>query len=112
MKRTYPRAMILFAVGALIVGGLLLVSADRADASWFRHSTPGDLFYNYYSPAVGYQSVGARMYPCPRPVPPRVGMTYITYQPLMPHEFLYKHKRSYKTIHPNAPNTRTRVRWR
>ncbi|NLF07429.1 MAG: hypothetical protein GX594_05550 [Pirellulaceae bacterium] len=112
MKNTCLRLMISFAVGACIVVGFALIASERAEASWLRQSTSGDLFYNYYSPAVGYESVGARMYPCPRPVPPRVGHTYFTYQPLMPHEFLYRHARVYKTIHSDAPNTRTRVRWR
>jgi hypothetical protein len=41
-----------------------------------------------------------------------VGHTYVTYQPLMPHEFLYKHHRVYKTKHADAPRTRTSVWWR
>ena len=40
-------------------------------------------------------AMGAEMYLSPRPTPPLVGHTYITYQPLMPHEFLYRHHRSY-----------------
>jgi len=72
----------------------------------------GDLFYNYYTPSPGYGCSTAGMYPCPLPAPPLVGHTYITYQPLMPHEFMYKHRRSYKRIHPNGSVTRTRVSWR
>lgn len=111
MNITFPRAMIFFAVGALIVGGLLLGTTNQAEAAWGRRSTPGDLFYNYYSPPVGYGSVGAQLYLCPRPAPPLVGYTYVTYPPLMPHEFLYKHRRVYTTKHLDAPRTRTRVRW-
>jgi hypothetical protein len=77
-----------------------------------RQSTSGDLFYNYYVPPVGYGSVGADLYPCPRPTPPLVGHTYVTYQPLMPHEFLYTHHRVYRTGHADAPPTRTSVQWR
>ena len=53
-----------------------------------------DLFYNFYAhgPCGGYP---AQMYVSPKPVPPHVGHTYITYQPLMPHEFMYKHSRTY-----------------
>jgi hypothetical protein len=53
-----------------------------------------DLFYNFYvhGPCGGYP---AQMYVSPKPVPPNVGHTYITYQPLMPHEFMYKHHRTY-----------------
>ncbi|MHB1036015.1 MAG: hypothetical protein ACYC35_16385 [Pirellulales bacterium] len=69
------------------------------------------LFTNYYVPAYA-DGVGAELYLCPRPTPPLVGHTYITYQPLMPHEFLYKHSRSYRTYHPDAGWTRTYVSWR
>ena len=46
------------------------------------------LFYNYYVPPVGCTtcgsqgSSGAELYISPRPTPPLVGHTYITYQPL------------------------------
>lgn len=53
-----------------------------------------DLFYNYYLPA-GCGEVGADLYMSPFEVPPHVGSTSITYQPLMPHEFLYPHHRTY-----------------
>jgi hypothetical protein len=71
---------------------------------------PGDLFYNYYAPPVD-GGVGAAMYPCPRPTPPLVGHTYITYQPLYPQEFLYKHHRTYKTYHSDTGPTTTHVSW-
>src|SRR6185503_243391 len=53
----------------------------------YRNYADQDLFYNYY---VGNNcgGMGAQLYLSPRPVPPFVGNTYITYQPLMPHEFL------------------------
>ncbi|HTN74944.1 MAG TPA: hypothetical protein VL096_06845 [Pirellulaceae bacterium] len=53
-----------------------------------------DLFYNFYAhgPCGGYP---AQMYVAPKPVPANVGHTYITYQPFMPHEFMYKHHRTY-----------------
>ncbi len=76
-----------------------------------RESAPGDLFYNFYVPPVGYPSVGAQLYPSPRPTPPLVGWTYVTYQPLMPHEFLYHHHRVYKTYHYDTGPTRTSVWW-
>jgi hypothetical protein len=76
-----------------------------------RESAPGDLFYNFYVPPMGYQSVGAELYPCPRPTPPVVGWTYITYQPLMPHEFLYHHHRTYSYFHSDDGRTKTRVWW-
>jgi hypothetical protein len=86
-------------------------AASQARAEVIRHSTSGDLFYNYYVPPVGYGSVGAKLYPCPRPTPPLVGHTYITYPPLAPNEFLYRHHRVYWTKHEDAAPTRTSVRW-
>ncbi len=75
-------------------------------------NSPG-LFYNFYVPPVCPPTdVGAELYPCPRPVPPSVGHTYITYEPLMPHEFLYRHSRSYWRYNPGAGWTRARVSWR
>jgi hypothetical protein len=57
-----------------------------------------DVFYNFYTPPVPagpYPAMGAQLYVAPRPVPPRVGHTWYTYPPFMPHEFLYKHRRKY-----------------
>jgi hypothetical protein len=57
-----------------------------------------DVFYNFYVPPVpagGSPGMGAQLYVAPRPVPPRVGHTWHTYPPFMPHEFLYKHRRRY-----------------
>jgi hypothetical protein len=70
-----------------------------------------DLFYNYYvhSACGGYP---AQMYVSPLPVPANVGHTYITYQPLMPHEFMYKHHRTYHQYYDGGRGlTRTKVIW-
>ena len=70
-----------------------------------------DLFYNFYAPAVpagAYPGSGAQLYVSPRPVPPRVGHTWYTYPPFMPHEFLYKHRRRY-TRPAGATGMRTDV---
>ena len=57
-------------------------------------------------------AMGAQLYVSPLPVPPRVGWTYITYQPLLPQEFLYPHKRSYwKCNSPYGSYTKTKVWW-
>ena len=57
--------------------------------------------------------LAAQLYVAPMPVPAHVGHTYFTYQPLMPHEFLYKHKRSYHRYYNEGRGfTRTSVRWR
>jgi hypothetical protein len=63
---------------------------------------------NYY---VADADAPVALYVSPRPTPPMVGHTYITYQPLAPHEFLYRHHRTYVTRHLDAPRTVTRVCW-
>ena len=70
-----------------------------------------DLFYNFYvDPTCG--GVGAQMYMAPGPVPPHVGHTYYTYQPFMPHEMLYKHKRTYHRYYNEGRGlTRTHIRY-
>jgi hypothetical protein len=70
-----------------------------------------DLFYNYYAQPGPFNGAAAEMYVCPRPVPPFVGHTWVTYQPYMPHEFMYKHKRAYYTYNPGAGWRRTNVRY-
>ena len=70
-----------------------------------------DLFYNYYVPG-GPGGVPAAMYLAPRPVPPLVGHTYFTYQPLLPHEYMYQHQRRYYRYYDWGTGlTRTRVRY-
>ncbi len=71
-----------------------------------------DLFYNFYAPAA-CAGTSARMYVAPLPVPAVVGHTYFTYQPFMPHEFMYKHQRTYHRYYDDGRGlTRTSVRWR
>ncbi|MGA2031708.1 MAG: hypothetical protein ABSG68_05590 [Thermoguttaceae bacterium] len=72
---------------------------------------PNGLYHNYYVGPQGPNGVGAELYPCPRPTPQLVGHTYITYQPLAPHEFLYTHHQVYWTAHPDGSSTRTCVCW-
>lgn len=71
-----------------------------------------DLFYNYYvggGMAGGYP---AAMYLSPRPTPPLVGHTYLTYQPFSPHEFMYRHRRFYTNVHRPGGVTRTKIWYR
>jgi hypothetical protein len=105
------KILALAGLSALVAAWCLCPGVSQAQAEVIRHSTSGDLFYNYYVPPVGEGSVGAQLYLCPRPTPPLVGHTYFTYQPLMPHEYLYGHCRVYKTVHTDAPPTRTSVHW-
>ena len=84
-----------------------------------------NLFSQYYT-APGASTVTAEMYMAPHPVPPWVGASYYTYQPLQPHEMLYTHKRNYYNYNVGADQyycndctgrggggamTKTTVRW-
>jgi hypothetical protein len=78
----------------------------------YRYYGAHDLFYNYYvgNNCGGY---GAALYLSPLPVPPHVGHTFITYQPLMPHEFMYRHHRTYDRYYNGGMGlTRTSVLYR
>lgn len=70
-----------------------------------------DLFYNFWvAPTCG--GVGAQLYLAPHPIPANVGHTFITYQPLMPHEWLYPHSRTYHRYYDEGRGiNRTRVNW-
>ena len=101
MARTMARGLTL-AIACMALVGL---------STQARSANP-DLFYNYYvgpSPNVG--GVPAQAYLSPRPVPPLVGHTYITYQAMMPHEYLHRHHRTYYRYHPSGGFTRTRICW-
>jgi len=69
-----------------------------------------DLFYNFYvAPTCEALNV-AGMYSAPLPTPAIVQRTYYTYQPFLPHEYMYKHKRSYHRYYNfNGGLNRTRV---
>ncbi len=74
---------------------------------------PGPYDNYFVGPACPCPSgLGATLYPCPRPVPPRVGITWIPYEPLAPHEFMYKHRTCYRTVHEDCTVTRTHVSYR
>lgn len=95
------RVCLLFSCGIAV--WLFGVEAARAQvvAGWYP---------NYYTPA-GYGGISAELYPCPRPTPPLVGHTQITYPPLAPHEFLYHHKRTYYSTNANGGKSVTHARW-
>jgi hypothetical protein len=70
-----------------------------------------DLFYNFYAPN-NCGGAPAQLYVAPVPVPPLVGHTYYTYQPLMPHEFMYPHHRTYRNVYDGGRGmTRAKVTW-
>ena len=106
------------ALAAMTVFALVLMVDRSADAGDPR--APGykgkvtagnDLFYNYYIDSSQVGGVPAGMYPAPLPTPPLVGHTYVTYQPFMPHEYMYKHHRTYHRYHPGGGYTRTLAIW-
>jgi hypothetical protein len=88
--------------------GLLSAGLILASPAAFGQEYAGPPPSNYYV-GPGYGGVVAAMYPCPRPTPPLVGWTYITYEPLAPHEFLYPHHDSYQQRACNGAVTRTSV---
>ena len=69
------------------------------------------LFQNYYAPS-NRGGISAPLYTAPVQVPALVGHTYGTYEPLMPHEMLYRHNRTYYRYYDGGRGlTRTRVVW-
>lgn len=74
------------------------------------YQNKNDLFYNYYE-GPNPSGTAAQMYVSPLPVPAHVGHTYVTYQPLMPHEFMYKHCRSHYAHTPGAGWSRAKIRY-
>ncbi len=106
----------LFRIGSVVAVVVTVVamglSVRQAVAVGPPGSVPGDPYYNYYVPPDPYYGVGAKLYPSPRPTPPMVGHTYITYEPLAPHEFLYTHHRVYNRYNPDGSVTRTTVGWK
>lgn len=71
---------------------------------------PPTLQYNYYYPVPGTNGIPARLYLSPRPTPAHVGYTYITYQALAPHEFLWRHRATYYRPYAGGM-TVTTVNW-
>lgn len=94
------------------VDGEVIVS-DETGASGEELPQPASqnpLFANYYT-VPGVPGTPAQLYLSPRPTPPLVGHTYITYPPVMPHEYLYRHRRTYASTNPDGSRTNVRVRW-
>ena len=115
MPRFSPacRALAIAAVASTFA--ILSGSSAEAQYGWdgqrkVSYQRSNDLFYNYYA-GPGPSGVPAALYVAPGPVPVHVGHTYVTYQPFMPHEFMYKHHRSYYNYKPGAGWTRTKVRY-
>ncbi|MFM8252427.1 MAG: hypothetical protein ACKOBW_12580 [Planctomycetota bacterium] len=83
---------------------------DDASCRPYYYGQP-DLFYNYFA-GSNCSPQGAQLYVSPGPIPQHVGHTYITYQPLMPHEFMYPHHRTYHREYDDGRGfTRASVHW-
>lgn len=103
---------------ALVAAGLsaacLAPSAAATEGLYKRsisYQNKQDLFYNFYEgPDPSGTTTG--MYISPRPVPVHVGHTYTTYQPFMPHEYLYRHTRTHYAHQPGAGWSRAKIRYR
>ncbi len=96
-----PTILKSIALGAIL--GSVLASTSGAQEPGVPYNTYGghDLFYNYYT--QGYSNgANAAMYQAPVPVPPNVGHTFYTYQPLNPDEMLYWHKERYHNYYDHG----------
>jgi hypothetical protein len=103
MARTTMRSVL-----ALTIASGLLVAWQASTAK----AAHPDIFYNFYvGPTAGGMGTPAQLYVSPRPTPPLVGHTYVTYPPLLPHEFLYHHHRTYYKYYHNGGFTSSTVRY-
>ena len=92
------RTRIAMMLCAVITAGLFSQAVDANPINGGVEAPVPDVFSNYYYPPIPpgpYPGVGAQLYVSPQPVPARVGHTWVTYPPFMPHEFLYQHRRRY-----------------
>ncbi|MBI3463751.1 MAG: hypothetical protein HY000_11945, partial [Planctomycetes bacterium] len=110
MKRTSIQTLVAvaWAASAGLFGSAAMAQEPYPEAYYPGHPK---LFRNYYVGGPDCQSAPAQLYVSPRPTPAYVGHTWITYEPLMPHEFLYAHHRTYRAHHADGSCTKTKVRW-
>jgi hypothetical protein len=99
----------IYAALAAIVAAIWLAAGTTAHAQ--NYGTPGwtSPEPNYYATPAGPEGLTAAMYPCPRPTPPLVGQTFITYPPLNPQQFMYLHWNGYVTRNAAGQWTTTSV---
>jgi len=103
--------VMVFATACVVAATFGAPSESTAADCGYAPSTQ-DLFYNFYVGGGPSGAYPAQMYLSPRPTPALVGHTYITYQPFLPHEFMYHHRRSYTRVHHPGGTTRTRIWYR
>ncbi|MGY8767573.1 MAG: hypothetical protein ACKVH8_03935 [Pirellulales bacterium] len=103
MKRIILKSLLGCAVVAV---GLLAVNQAEAQQPGY----PA-MMQNYYVQDY-QQGINPEMYIAPVATPPHVGHTYITYPPLSPHEFLYRHQRTYYNYYDGGRGlNRTKIKW-
>lgn len=95
---------------AVALGFCSALDAGAVNRREISYQSKADVFADYY---VGPNPSGtaAAMYISPLPTPPHVGHTYTTYQPWMPHEYLYEHKRSHYAYTRGSGWSRAKVRY-
>ena len=83
----------------VVIGGVLTVAAQAQ----VPYNTYGghNLFGNEFTQGYANQA-NAALYISPVPVPPEVGHTYHTYQPLYPHEMMHWHSHRYHNYYDNG----------
>lgn len=91
---------------AVTMAAALYAVADDAQAAGPILSPAPGIFQQYHE---DHGTIGARMYPSPRPVPAWVGNTYYTYQPFYPHKFMWSHYDVYRKRHADGGRTTTRA---
>jgi len=99
---------------AVLSSAAMAPSASAVEGAWKRtisYQNKQDLFANYYE-GPNPSGNAVEMYVSPRPVPIHVGHTYTTYQPYMPHEYMYRHTRSNYAYQCGAGWSRSKVRYR
>ena len=115
-SKTALRPWLTTALG-LICCGAILAGPQQASAGGYhrRAGSRPDVSYGFYVSPYRCGGEAAGLYPSPLPSPPLVGHTHITYEPLMPHEFLYRHRRVYHRLYGYRGGfglTHTVVHWK
>jgi hypothetical protein len=76
---------------AAAIAAMLLLAAASAHAQYYGPPGWTSPEPNYYGSVPGEVGLSQAMYPCPRPTPPLVGQTLITYPPFAPQNMMYLH---------------------
>lgn len=82
---------------AIAMFALAILPVAASHAQTYDEQT-SHLFHNMYTGGAASQAT-AGMYPAPHPTPRIAGHVFYTYQPLMPHQMMYEHNRTYYTTY-------------